>query len=212
MKEKIKFYSLWLCLICIVGFILQTVFPAITDLGVLNKSAIYNYEFWRFLTSIFLHGGIIHLAYNLFALALFGIILEKSIGSKKFLIVFFSSGIIANLVAVNFYNSSLGASGAIMGMIGCLVIITPMMMVWAFGLILPMFVAGILWVVGSILGSLGVFPGDTGYIAHLGGIGVGLVIGIFLKLINKNNSQLKSNNKIEIPKYYTENWEERHMK
>lgn len=210
MAEKMKFYSLWLCLICIIVFILQYIFPSITNFGILNNSAISNYEFWRFVTSIFLHGGITHLLYNLFALFFFGIALEKLIGSKKFLFVFFTSGIIANIIAVNFYESSLGASGAIMGIIGVLTIVKPMLMVWAFGLILPMFIAGILWVTGSILGSLGMFPGDTGYIAHLAGIAVGLIIGIFLRFFIRKTG--KSNNKIEIPSYYIENWEERHLK
>jgi len=89
----------------------------------------YYYEIWRFVSAIFLHDGIIHLIYNLFALALFGFILEKLIGSKRFLIVFFASGIIANLIAVNFYNSSLGVSGAIYGILGCLVILKPLMMI-----------------------------------------------------------------------------------
>mgnify|MGYP001590914543 FL=1 len=179
MSQKIKFYSLWLCLSIVIAFILQSLFPSITDLGILNKSALYNYEFWRFFTSLFLHGSITHLLYNLFALFFFGIALEKLIGSKKFLFAFFTSGIIANIISVNFYQSSLGASGAIMGIIGVLTIVKPMLMVWAFGLILPMFIAGILWVTGSILGSLGMFLGDTGYIAHLSGIAVGLIIGIF---------------------------------
>ncbi|MEK6935957.1 MAG: rhomboid family intramembrane serine protease [Nanoarchaeota archaeon] len=210
MAEKMKFYSLWLCLSVVMVFILQYIFPSITNFGILNNSAISNYEFWRFFTSIFLHGSLPHLLYNLFALFFFGIALEKLIGSKKFLFAFFASGIIANIIAVNFYQSSLGASGAIMGIIGVLTIVKPMLMVWAFGLILPMFIAGILWVTGSILGSLGMFPGDTGYIAHLVGIAIGLIIGIFLRLANKENK--KSNNKIEIHSYYIENWEERHLK
>ena len=202
MAEKMKFYSLWLCLICIIVFVLQSIFPTITNLGILNKSALYNYEFWRFFTSLFLHGSITHLLYNLFALFFFGIALEKLIGSKKFLFAFFTSGIIANIISVNFYQSSLGASGAIMGIIGVLTIVKPMLMVWAFGLILPMFIAGILWVTGSILGSLGMFLGDTGYIAHLSGIAVGLIIGIFLRFFTRKTE--KSNNKIEIPAYYPE--------
>ena len=60
--------------------------------------------------------------------------------------LFFISGILANLISVNFYNSSLGASGAIFGVIGALVVVRPWMFVWAFGLPLPMIVAGILLV------------------------------------------------------------------
>ena len=84
MPKKIKFYSLWFCLISILVFILQVTIPEFTDIFVLNKLA-YS-QIWRFVTSIFLHGGVMHLAYNLFALFFFGIALEKLIVSRKFLI------------------------------------------------------------------------------------------------------------------------------
>src|SRR3989338_10954625 len=98
-----KFYALWLSAICILFFILQIAIPGFTDALVLNQQSFI--EPWRFVTAIFLHGDITHLIYNLFALVLFGLILEKLIGSRKFLIVFIFSGIFANLISVNFYDS-----------------------------------------------------------------------------------------------------------
>ncbi len=202
---KIKFYSLWFCLACILVFIIQAVFPGFTEIFVLNELAYL--QIWRFLTSIFLHGSVMHLAYNLFALFFFGFALEKLIGSRKFLLLFFLSGIIANIISVNFYPSSLGASGAIMGIIGCLTIIKPLMMVWAFGLILPMFIAAILWVIGDVLGVF--FPSGVGNIAHLSGIGVGFFLGlIFRNYIKKR----KKADKIVVPDYYVEDWERKYMK
>jgi len=200
---KMKFYSLKLCLFIVLVFFLQVFIRGFTDFFVLNQLA-YS-QIWRFLTAIFLHGSITHLLYNLFALFFFGFALEKLIGSKRFLIVFFGSGIIANIISVNFYPSSLGASGAIMGIIGTLTVIKPLMMVWAFGLILPMFVAAIFWVIGDILGIF--FPSGIGNIAHLSGIGVGFLLGLFLRGFLKK----KKKNNIEIPKYYIENWEKRYM-
>jgi len=131
-------------------FIFQIFISGFTDFFVLNGDAWT--QPWRFLTAVFLHGGIAHLLYNLFALALFGSILEKLVGGKRFIRVFFISGILANLISVNFYNSSLGASGAIFGIIGALVIVRPWMFVWAFGLPLPMIVAGTIWAVGDVIG------------------------------------------------------------
>jgi membrane associated rhomboid family serine protease len=204
---KQKFYSLWLCLVCIVVFILQLIIPGFEDALILNNKAIYNYEIWRFLTAIFLHGGIAHLLYNLLALALFGIILEKFVGSRNFLIVFFGSGIFANIISVNFYESSLGASGAIYGILGCLTLIQPGMMVWAFGLPMPMFIAAILWTAGSVLGIF--MPGNTGHIAHLSGILIGLIFGIFIRM--KMPRKIKKQ-KIEIPEAYLREWENRYVR
>jgi len=202
--NKSKFYSLWLCLIIIGIFILQVLIPGFTEFFVLNELA-YS-QIWRFVSSIFLHGSVMHLAYNLFALFFFGLSLEKLIGSRKFLFLFFGSGIIANIISLNFYPSSLGASGAIMGIIGALAIIKPLMMVWAFGLILPMFLAAILWVVGDILGIF--MPSNVGNIAHLSGVGIGLLLGLVFRLFRKKKTK---SNKVEISEKDLRGWERRYV-
>ena len=134
---------------------------------------------------MFLHADIGHLAYNMFALALFGSILEKLIGSRGFLVSFFVSGILANIISVNFYSSSLGASGAIFGVIGTLILVRPMMTIWAFSMPMPIFLAGILWAVGDLIGAYGFLVGNplnnTGNIAHLSGMLIGLLLGVFYR-------------------------------
>lgn len=204
--RKFRFYSLWLSLICILVFIFQNLIAGFTKLFVLNEKVFLG-EIWRLVSAIFLHGGVGHLLYNLFALLFFGFALEKLIGSRKFLIVFFGTGIIANMISVNFYSSSLGASGAIMGIIGVLAVIKPMMMVWAFGLILPMFLAAILWIIGDIMRGVGIF-GETniGSIAHLSGVGVGILVGIFLR-----SKRIERQKRIKIPEIYMRDWEDRFM-
>lgn len=205
--ERFKFYAVWLCLICIGMFILQNLIPGFTDALILDKQSYY--QPWRFLTSIFLHGGWMHLLYNLFALGLFGSILEKLIGGRKFLAIFFLAGIFANLVAVNFYASSLGASGAIYGVLGCLAFIRPGMAIWAFGLPMPMFIAVILWIAGSVIGIF--VPSNVGDIAHLSGIVIGLLFGLVLRLRRKPR-KTEYNYSIKIPEDYIRDWERRYMK
>ena len=183
MAEKFRFYTLWIIAVCAIIYVFQLLIPGLTDLFVLNNRAIYNYEIWRFLTSIFIHGSFPHIFYNMLALVLFGLILEKLIGGKKFVLVFLLTGIIANIITVNFYFSSLGASGAIMGIIGCLVAIQPFKMVWAYGPV-PVVVAAIAYIFIDVFGVF--YPMGVGNIAHLSGIFVGLLIGIFIRLRNKD--------------------------
>jgi len=175
MEGKFRFYALKLCLFIILVFAFQVLSSGFTEKFILNQSSWT--EPWRFLASIFLHGNVMHLAYNLFALALFGSILEKFIGGRRFLLVFFVTGIGANLIAVNFYSSSLGASGAIFGIIGALIFIRPLMVVWAFGLPMPIFIAGILWAIGDIMGVFGYGAEGIGNIAHLSGMLLGFLFG-----------------------------------
>ena len=200
---KFKYYALWLALICVVVFIVQYLNLGLTELFILNSQSFF--QPWRFLTSIFLHGSIIHLVYNMFALILFGSILEKLIGSTRFLLVFFVSGILANLISINFYPSSLGASGSIYGIIGALTILRPLMIVWAFSLPMPMFLASIFWAGGDILGLF--MPSDIGHIAHLSGIAFGIIFGIVLRIKKSSQDRHSYSRKIEIPEPSIRAWE-----
>ncbi|MBI2631858.1 rhomboid family intramembrane serine protease [Candidatus Pacearchaeota archaeon] len=203
---KFKFYALQLTAICVLIFILQITLPWLTNLLLLNALAFK--EIWRFVTSIFLHGNLAHLLYNAFALALFGSILESLIGGKKFLTIFFLTGILANLIAVNFYNSSLGASGAIFGIIGALVVIRPMLLIWAFGLPMPIFIAGILW---AFLDFIGLFtPSNVGNIAHLAGMFFGLLLGLLFRRKSTSNSNNKGN-RIIFNEDKIRSWEDSHL-
>lgn len=199
-ENRFGFYALKLSLIVILVFLAQLFIPLFGEMFVLNGSAFV--QPWRFVSSIFLHGGLAHLVLNLFALVLFGSILERFIGGRKFLLVFFSTGVLANLVSVNFYNSSLGASGAIFGIIGALVIVRPLLTVWAFAMPMPIFVAGALWATGDILGAYGFFTGNpidnTGNIAHLSGMFFGFLFGLhyrrlIMKKIRKRDVSIDEN-------------------
>ncbi|MEK6894047.1 MAG: rhomboid family intramembrane serine protease [Nanoarchaeota archaeon] len=178
-RKRFRFYALKLCGIMFVIFLIQLLINGFTELFLLDSN--YPMQIWRFVTAIFLHGGLAHLLYNIFALALFGSMLEKMIGSRKFLIVFFVTGILANIVSVNFYDSSLGASGAIFGVIGSLVVIRPLMFIFAFGFPMPLFVAGILWVVGDLIGFFYSTGSNTANLAHLSGMFFGLVLGFIYR-------------------------------
>jgi membrane associated rhomboid family serine protease len=201
-----KFYTLWIAAACIIMFIFQSTMPGFTDALVLDGHSWT--QPWRFVTSIFLHASIEHILLNLFALILFGLILEKVIGSNKFLIVYFASGIFANLVAVNFYSSSLGASGAIYGILGMLTVLRPKMTMWVYGLPMPMFIAALVWVGVAVFGIFN--PSTTGDIAHLSGIVVGFIFGICYYKYYRQEPEHKI--RLHVPDSYMHEWEEVHMK
>jgi len=204
---RFKYYAVKLSLVIVAVFALQVLVDDFTELFVLNSASFV--QPWRFLTSVFLHGGLGHLVLNLFALLMFGSILEKFIGEKKFLLVFFTTGILANLISVNFYSSSLGASGAIFGVIGSLIIVRPGMPVFVFGLPMPLFLAGLIWAGTDILGAIGFFTGNpinnTGNIAHLSGMFFGFVFGLFYrKMIKKKTRRVN----VSIDEEAVRNWED----
>jgi membrane associated rhomboid family serine protease len=94
--------------------------------GALEPSiVITQHEYWRLFTALFLHGGFLHLGFNLFALYVLGPPLERSIGTIRFLVCYLGSGIASSAGVVALTKLQLvdeaqviGASGCIMGIVG----------------------------------------------------------------------------------------------
>ncbi len=92
--------------------------------GVKSNPEINNGEIWRFVTPIFIHFGLMHLAFNSYALWILGPHVEKLYGPARFLFLYVMTGI-AGVVASYFYHPtdvSAGASGAIFGLLGVLLV------------------------------------------------------------------------------------------
>jgi membrane associated rhomboid family serine protease len=142
------------------------------------------------LTSMFMHGGIAHLLGNMWFLWIFGDNIEQDLGRPRYLLFYLVSGIFASLAHVLLNASgpsslipSLGASGAISGVMGGYLVLHPHRRVTVLLLRVvtqvPGFVAVGLWFVFQLISSMGVLGGmETGvaYAAHIGGFLVGAAL------------------------------------
>ncbi len=171
------YLTFYLAVLIALVFILQAVAGDLTAF-VLVSSEVINRP-WTLLTSVFLHGSASHLLSNIFALAFFGFLLESIIGSRRFAFVFAVAGAFSGIASIFFYTATIGASGAIFGVIGALTILRPRMVVYAFGIPLPMAVASLLWALLDIGGFF--YPSDIANLSHLAGLATGLVIGCKLR-------------------------------
>jgi uncharacterized protein len=160
-------------------FLIQISFEAFTGFFILDQSKIL-LEPYRLLSSMFMHGSFSHLFFNMFGLFIFGPLLEQLIGSRRFLYLYIGSGLFAGIVASLLYPLALGASGAIFGMLGTLIVLLPNLRILLFFIIpMPLWAAGILWVGLDVFGLFN--PGSTANAAHLAGIAVGLLYGYYIK-------------------------------
>lgn len=138
-----------------------------------NFSNIYS-EMYRLVVPIFLHAGIIHLACNMYSLYILGPQLESFFGKVKYTIIFIGSGIIGNLVSLLFLNNntvSVGASGAIFGLLGAMLYFGYHYRVYLSGVmrsqIIPVIILNLL--IGFSLSGIN-------NAAHLGGLVGGLLL------------------------------------
>jgi membrane associated rhomboid family serine protease len=205
---RFNWFAIILVIICVVVFIFQNIDTQITDQYALVSAAVFSAP-WTLITSMFLHGSFEHLFYNMFALALFGTILERVIGGKKFLLLYFVAGIISGLGTLPFYEASIGASGAIFGVLGALGVLRPRMTVYISYIPMPMAAAVILWAVGDIIGFFA--PSGVANAAHLFGVVFGLIVGFYLKDKYGERVRPRRKSRINIDEEEFEEWEDRWM-
>jgi len=146
------------------------------------------------ITSMFMHGGLVHIAGNMLFLYIFGDNLEDAMGHGRYFFFYLLCGIIAGLSHVfatyffgqSPYVPSLGASGAISGVMGGYIVLFPRKRVYIwlfffFTIAVPAFIAVGLWFIFQIVNSLGILgaekaAGGIAYAAHIGGF----IAGLFL--------------------------------
>ncbi len=144
---------------------------------------------WQIVTSMFLHVEFWHFFVNMFVLLFFGTELERRVGEKKYLEIFFVSGLAGNVgyiaysYAVGSFSPALGASAAIFGVMGCLAIIAPEIRIIIFPIPIPinirtallLFAAYDFWMM--VASYTGLFYTNVANIAHLAGLVMGLYYG-----------------------------------
>jgi len=136
---------------------------------------------WILFTSALIHVSITHLLSNVFVLFFFGIAVEKEVGWWKMLGIFFSGAILGDLISMFFYAPnavSIGASGGIFALIGAGMLIKPIdMSLYPFFVPIPLSLLGMMYTLYTVIGFLGGGDPHVSYIAHIGGLTVGLLYG-----------------------------------
>lgn len=134
-------------------------------------------EYYRFFTSMFMHGGMDHIFSNMIFLAALGEMLERVIGHVRFAILYLLSGIggslfsIANVVLSGNHYTAIGASGAVFGLIGAMIILVVINNGHYQGISIKRMIFAIAYMVYSGMRSRNV---DNA--AHIGGLIFGVLI------------------------------------
>ncbi len=176
----------------LLGFVVEVLTGAWTNpdklavLGAIVKPWIDDGEVWRLLTAMFLHGDgtiggtLLHLGVNLLALFQLGSLYELMFGTRRFLTVYFVTGLAASLTSyVHNAGASVGASGAIFGILGAFIFSVRRSPRWRHERSARSIVKQLLfWIAANL--AIGASIPQIDLAAHIGGLVAGLLLGAIL--------------------------------
>lgn len=173
------------------GFFLQSIW----DYGMIPANIIKGEGLYTLFTSMFMHGGILHLAGNMLFLFVFGDNVEDNFGHGRYLVFYFLCGIVASAVHILSITTTrgmslptVGASGAISGVLGAYILLYPRARVltlvfyfWISIVRIPaIFFLGFWFIFQLLEGFLGSSSG-VAYWAHIGGFIAGIILALILR-------------------------------
>ena len=160
---------IWLCMILYLNRFSDV---KLLEVGGLVHFNVVHGEWYRLISSMFLHFNFEHILMNMLSLFIFGKIVESIIGSWRMLIIYIISGLYGNFVSLSFNTStiSVGASGAIFGLIGSIFVIMYLSKNFNKKMIGQLLIALVVLIVFSL------FMSNINIMAHLGGFISGVLI------------------------------------
>jgi membrane associated rhomboid family serine protease len=145
---------------------------SVFQLGAMNGAAVADGDYWRLLTAAFLHGGILHIAFNMYALYLFGPFIERALGTARFIVAYLTMAIASSVFVYWLTDpqvATIGASGAIFGLFGLALVLLIRAGQDVRGLLVLLVINGVISLQGNI-----------SWQGHLGGFLTGVVLGAAL--------------------------------
>jgi rhomboid protease GluP len=145
-------------------------------------------QYWRLSTSIFVHGGLLHVSMNMLALFDIGHLLERQIGKLMQLVIFLLSGLVGSLCSVIWHPDTVGvgASGAIMGLAGALLVWLALPTLDQSAVIERKVQLRALLVGVSLTLGVGAFSQRIDNAAHAGGLLTGVLLGLLMYALERS--------------------------
>ncbi|KAF1005331.1 MAG: Rhomboid protease GluP [Luteibacter sp.] len=160
--------------------------PLGPDVVFSSEGGSLGFRLWQMVTYGFMHGGVMHIVLNMYALYMFGSLLEGVMGARRFTVYYFTclvAAAVAQLAVVYFFEPgrmfpTVGASGAIFGLLGAFAMLFPREKL----MLIPIPVPISAWLFVTLYGLAELIFGITGtvagvaHFAHLGGLVAGLAL------------------------------------
>ncbi|NOX71567.1 MAG: rhomboid family intramembrane serine protease [Candidatus Micrarchaeota archaeon] len=185
---------LYIAFMTVFMFFVQAAVPGVTELLSLTPALALNGMPWQFVTYMFMHGGVMHVTFNMFALLIFGPRVEEITGKYKFLLLYFASGIFSGLFYLLLSGPAstammLGASGAVYAVLAAFAVLYPRDWIMIYFVPLPAAAVLVLLVVAeSVFGIFSLQPGIANW-GHVGGLICGALMMLYWKHKRKSERE-----------------------
>ncbi len=163
---------------CVVYLVAYLVYPALTYiLSLIPSAIIYGHYYWQFVTYMFAHSGMWHLFSNMLGLFIFGTAVERTVGTREFLLFYFLTGTLSGIASFFVYLFTgtnailLGASGALYAVMLLFSVLYPRAIIYLFGIFpvrAPVLV--ILYFIIELYSQMGSYGGSIAHMTHLFGL------------------------------------------
>ena len=192
-KSKVPYVTYFLIAVNVILYIVPLIlgqYQEVLNMWCVHGPSIRAGQYYRLITGAFLHGSIWHIFFNCYALKIIGSQIESFMGKTKFLIIYFYSAIMGSLLSMTFAGdgASIGASGAIFGLMGALIYFGYYYRVYLGNVLKSQIIPIVIFnlVLGFIL------PGVDNF-GHIGGLIGGILISRALGVKDKTTTFEKGN-------------------
>ena len=183
-----RYYNVTLILLAlnVLIFIAQYLIPGATSyLGLIPYIVLSRGYIWQVVTYMFVHGSYLHILFNMLGLFIFGMQLERQMGSSEFLFYYLFAGIGTGIVSLVFGMNVIGASGAVYALLLAFATYFPRTRLLVFYVLpLPAPLAVAIFTVMSLIFQFTGIMGGVSHIGHLAGIVLGFLYFIVRLGIN----------------------------
>src|ERR1700691_4129241 len=163
-------------------------FSAIMSLGAISGKVLQEFgaslplpynlsHLWRFVMAVFLHGSLLHIAFNMWVLMDFGPQVEEMYGSARYFFIYVATGIGGYFLSSVFGHFAVGGSGAILGLCGVIFAVTAGSRSISHQMLRSRVIRLLIYIVVIAILPVGGFLGTIDTLAHLGGFAGGFVLG-----------------------------------
>ncbi|MEM2109226.1 MAG: rhomboid family intramembrane serine protease [Candidatus Odinarchaeota archaeon] len=215
-KRSFPYATVGIIAINVIIYFIQSASPVyynyfVLNFGLIPFEIISGINLQTLVTSMFIHGSFIHIFFNMYILLIFGPAVERKYGPPLFIIFYLFCGVLAGLIhsyityifmPVEAYTITIGASGAIFGVMAAFAVNYPnqYLFLFFFAPVRAYIAIALFFILETVLGIVGLFgaASSIAHFAHVGGFIAGILFALLYRRFTRKGPKIRREKEIEV--------------